>query len=295
MKASSLALALSFFGMVMAHGSNVCRAALVVWEIDSSQSSITLNIPQQTVPIGSSTVPARVVNQTGFGASTWTVGRTAPISGEIVTNYVDGTSIEFLGGSHNVFGLTTGNYVPNPADWNPTAEEFNPDDGQALAVFAGRIQVRPVPFPPIFITVAYFSIRDVVYDLDSPNLPVDGSGNFAGGGTAFGIENAQFSLVGGGFGSESIPSALQTLSNLGGANNGSLTGTITSPAMDLRELTIPINVSTELDLDGVILTASITGQIVATTVVVPEPASVVMMSMGLLVCATIAVRRRRRA
>ncbi|MFO0947227.1 MAG: hypothetical protein U1D30_15000 [Planctomycetota bacterium] len=148
----------------LAVGVQSASAGFVVnWNIDSAQSSLTLNIPQQGVPLdlgsGVSTIQIRLRNQSG--GTSWTDRKTAPIAGTIATDMdLINSTIEFLGGASNMWGVAGGNYKPNAAD--------PPDNNlSAPAVFAATAaQVL------IFVDAANIAIRDVFYDADSAPLGI---------------------------------------------------------------------------------------------------------------------------
>jgi hypothetical protein len=116
----------------------------VGWTIDSSQSSLTLTVPDQNVAvsIGGSPVPGGVgfhlgnQSQTGDASQAWTVGNTAAMSGTLATDYVDGTSVQFLTNQSSMAGVVNpsvnsypnlGTASPNPGYGNPgSGTEFYP-------------------------------------------------------------------------------------------------------------------------------------------------------------------------
>jgi hypothetical protein len=78
-----------------------------------------------------------------------------------------------------------------------------------------------------------------------------------------------------------------TLDPFGAANQGSLM--VEDLGANQRRLTIDVDVPISLDINGILLTASISGQIVGLATV-PEPASVSLVGLALSLCA---LRRRR--
>src|SRR5690606_2652074 len=81
-------------GTALLVSSSVASAATIAWAIDSSQSSITLDVPDQSVSLGGTTATIRL--RDAGNNNQWTQGRTAAVAGTLVTDYVDGVSIEFL-------------------------------------------------------------------------------------------------------------------------------------------------------------------------------------------------------
>ena len=72
--------------------------------------------------------------------------------------------------------------------------------------------------------------------------------------------------------------------------NANPSGTITGYNTFVRHLTIPLSIPLAIDLNGTILHATVTGQIVA--VEVPEPSTLLMAGVALISLVTI-VRHRR--
>ena len=62
-----------------------------------------------------------------------------PSMAQIATDYMDGTSITFLGGSHNLYALETTSLRPNPADWSAATTNYT-GTSTALAALGGRVR-----------------------------------------------------------------------------------------------------------------------------------------------------------
>ncbi len=275
----------------------IAGAAPLTWAIDDSQSSLTLNVPDQSVTLDGTTATIRLRNADN---SAWSQGKTAAVAGTLSTDFVDGVSIEFLSGQHNAFGLTSGSFRPNPADFDPGATNAENPDGQftgtstAPAVFAAKVRAS-VSF--VTLDVAWISFLDVAYDLDSAGpLAIGGGGAFAGNALAVGVESATVALDGlSTLVGQVIPDTPGTpFDNIFGANT--LAGaTVTTPDPVgnplLRQLTIPVDVPLSLTLEGTNLNASATGEIVAFALV-PEPTTLLLLAGGL---AGLAVHGRKRA
>lgn len=275
-------------GTALLVASSIASAAPLVWDVDPAQSSISLNVPDQVVVSGDTSITIRF--RDASNASTWNQGRTAPVAGTLATNYVDGTSIEFLGGAHDVYALTTGSFRPDPAAFDPDAANAASPAGQyvatttAPAVYAARVRAT---VSLVTADVGFVSFLDVRYDLLSGLLPIDGSGSFAGDALTIGLADALLAfdglsviLLG-----QAIPDTPPTpVGTLLGANAAaSAFVTAPDPIGDplLRKLTIAVNVPLQLDLQGTPLNASASGLLVAYAYLVPEPGTLVLLAFGL--------------
>ncbi|MGD9723368.1 MAG: hypothetical protein AB7O59_19100 [Pirellulales bacterium] len=238
--------------------------AVTPWTIDTDASSITLVIPDQPVTYNGFNFTAQVRNQSGPASNPWTTN-TAHITGQIVTDYTDGSEITFLTGQSSMSGVTSGSYRPNPAAFNGI--EYT-DTSTAAAEFGARLLA-------FGLTAAYASVGDIELDADSTALPI-ALGSFPANTLTFGaldstfaVDGVEIFLIG-----QVIPDDLATLS-LSGTNTAS-SGSVASLGGLQRQLTLPLNIPIVLELsEGTPpLTGSITGQIVATTTL-PESTSVV--------------------
>ena len=139
------------------------------FEIDSTESYITLSIPNFTLSANSYHVLGQNRTNgaplaTAWSAST-TTGNTAFISGSFFTT-LDGdlssetiTSIQFIGGSASLFAIDSGNYRPNPAAYNVATSGYN-NDGPAQANYGatfshnllGNAGLYPSTTPPMTST-----------------------------------------------------------------------------------------------------------------------------------------------
>lgn len=282
------------------------RAALVNWDIDSAQSFIRLNIADQNISLDGFTVNVRLRDAAG---NAWddNDGKRAFLDGTVATNLVDGASIDFLGGSHNIQALNSGNFRPNPASFDPNATNAENPDGQfigtgtAPAAFAARVNVFALIATR---TAGYLALRNVFGDLESGVIPLGGGTTIAGGTTALGIASATGDLdglfmdpiLGIAIGQPIPDTAGLAISLPAGSNFNSLGGSVTDLGGLDRRLNLSINMPLSFDLDGIVLNASITGQIVAftTLVPVPEPSSVIMASFAALGLCWAGRRRFRR-
>ena len=105
--------------------SRTASASVVTWDVDPTNSYIQLTIPDQTLAvtnIGNVTIRMRDASST----TQWTDagGRRASLDGAIATEYMDGTSITFLGGLHNLYARETTSLRPNPAEWSAATTNY---------------------------------------------------------------------------------------------------------------------------------------------------------------------------
>jgi hypothetical protein len=272
-------------------------AALVNWIVDPTQSYVRLNIPDQNLTVdGLGSVSIRVRDA---GSSTsWTDngGRRAALGGMVATNYNPGTSIDFIGGAHQLYALNSGNFRPNPNAFDSSATNSSNPDGQyiatssAQAAFAMRFRSSLAFLPDL----GYGALRDVLFDLESGSLPLLGGTNFSGG--TFGLESAEFDLdaIGAaGFGQPFPDIRAQDVGPWTDTNSGSGLITTADPWSLLPEMRLQINVPIQIDLgDDVVLSASFTGQLVAH--LIPEPSSIFMAGLAVLGLCWAGRRRLRR-
>ena len=107
----------------------------LTFTVDSTQSYITLNIPNFS--ISGNGIAIRGENRTNDAplSSAWssstTTGNTAFVSGTIATT-VGGsftgktlTAIQFVSGANNLSALNSGNYRPNPAAYNALTSVYS--------------------------------------------------------------------------------------------------------------------------------------------------------------------------
>ncbi len=261
------------------------RASMISWDVDPSQSYIRLNLPDQAVTVDTTTATIRL--RDANSTSNWTDagGKRAFLDGTIATDFVDGASIEFLSGLNNLFALEQTSLRPNPAAFNPNLVDGSNPDGTytdtstALAAFGARVRGS---VSILTLDLGYLAIRDVLFDIGSGIVPLDGLGNYLGNTTAVGIPSSvvdvdglNAALVG-----QVIPDVYHASLTVPSQTN-TAGGTVTNLGGLLRQLTVSVNVPIAIDLDGTIVTGSATGQIVAFAVV-PEPSSLLMAGIAAL-------------
>lgn len=285
----------------LAVGSSLASAAPIAWQIDETQSFVSLSIADTAVDLDGTAATIRIRNQSGGNSGPWNVGNTAFMDGTIYTDYSEGGSgsIEFLPhAAGDIFGLASGSYRPNPASWNPANTNADNPDGQYSgsttdpSVFGARVRAS---VSILTVDAGFLAIDDVSYDAQSPQLSVTG-GTFDASSINFGIlesliyfDGLSIILVG-----QPIPDTFASPFNgFIAQNNSAGNGTINDLGGSDRELIVPINMVLALDIEGIILNAGVTGQVVAYSVV-PEPSTFVMFGLGAMGLAVSAIRKRRR-
>jgi hypothetical protein len=263
----------------------VSAASAATWSIDSSASTFTLNVPNQSIVVDGANSTARVRNQSGGTA--WTTN-TTHISGSVNTDYDEsGQTIKFLGGQVDVHAVNSGSFQPNPAVWDSGAGVFT-DNSSAPADLGGVLQILP---PPIGTFSFPFSVYDTTFDVSSGALTfvLNGAVNLqANGGMTLGSASSMIGVKGGSLGLlGTLPSSDGPFS-FTGANN-SLTGTISAVGA-ARHLVIPFQQNFNIVVDGITLQANSSGTLVMN--LVPEPSSFVLAGFG-LVSLLICLRRNR--
>jgi hypothetical protein len=275
---------------------SVGQALIVSWDIDPTQSSLTLTVPDQAVTVNgiNATIQLRNANNTA-----WSQGRTAAIDGTLSAKVWDGAAIKFLTGQHAAVGVDSGSFRPNPAAFNPSSTNTANPAGQytntttASAVYAAKVRAN------IGITadVGFVSFLDTEYDVASALLPIGGGGTFAGNALTLGVLDALIAFDGlsviivGQVIPDSPPTPLGTpVLGLNTAAGASVTAP--DPIGDplLRKLTIPVSVPLTLTLQGTTLNASAAGQIVAFGYV-PEPTTIGLLGLGIAGLAALGRRR----
>jgi hypothetical protein len=265
--------------------------AAIHWTIDSSQSYIRLNLFNP--------LDQYQVRTQALAAWTDAGGRLATVAGDIASVVELGsggalTSIQFLGPAGTA--LDDKSLRPNPAVFSTKATNSSNPNGSytstaaTSAAYGGALTVSQLPNS----AVGRFSFTDVSYALSSgvislgaPSTPLPASS------TTFGIGDATFGFDGAtiaGFGQLSPDSLLQVA--LGGTN--SLPGSITWLGGNLYQLTYQVSVEAGAftGIQGFPLVSTLSGVIVATATIVPEPASFALAAVGSLALLVI-VRRRK--
>ena len=257
-----LLLALAFVAARLI--SQTASAALVTWDVDSTNSYIRLTIPDQTLyvtNVGNVTFAVRDASS----SSQWTDagGRRTSLAGEIATDYTDGTSITFLGDSGSLYAVETNSLRPNPADWDAATTNYT-GTSTAPAALGGRARGTYI----ITFDAAYIAFRSVQLVLSNalagPIAITDGT--FAPNATVCGIASALTDVDGLvlplGLG-QPIPDELdEPLAPLVEQNASG--GAITNLGGLNRQLTYTINLpGLSLNIGGTVVTGSAAGLIIA--------------------------------
>jgi hypothetical protein len=290
--------------VALACATSSAHAALVTWNIDSTQSSLSLKIGDTAFNVdGIGNITIRVRNQATNQNNAWNTGNTAKVGGTIDTNYVDGTSIEFLANQPNIVGVNSGNYRPNPASYtgdtnpDPTLAEggsFSDTSTQA-AVFGARVRASIASLFGLTVDAAFINFFNVNYELASGVLGLSGTNSNFTNSTTVGILDSRLAVDGlTVVGQTVIDDQIAQVDNATAANSGAL-GTLTDLGGQLRKITIPVLLNLVIPLDDTntyVLNAQATGQIVATAEVqIPEPSTFAMAGLG-VVGLMLAARRK---
>ena len=282
--------------------------------VSPTASTLTLHLGNQQSPALSASGP-------------WTVGATGALSGTLQTNYVDGTSIQFNGGTmagvdastNNPFIVapTGGNYVPDPAQYNaggPGTKFGGPSSPNIVsavpAMWGGSLSVNELAGGN---PQGFFDFLNTAFQISSGVLPIT-TGTFAASATNVGLTQYDSGFVSGSaLASDSLVTAVNPAANphnhgLGidglpapswAGNNGVSTATITTVG-NLRTLTYTYSLIPNPGIGyfpvvfysgSVPFIGAMTGQIVATTVT-PEPSSVILGSLGLVAALGLCIRRK---
>jgi len=268
------------------------RAGTVTWTIDSAQSVVRLNLPDQTLSVDGTSVLVQIRNSNNAAWSD-AGGRASFVTGTLATNYSETASsatLTYLQGSHNASAIQFGSFRPNPAAFNPSNTNADNPDGQfsntsgAPAAFAAKI--RGVAGGFLTLDLAFLAIRDVQYDFGGTALLSGSDGSFTGGQsqTTLGLASGSASIDG-------LSAFLvgQVIPDINNADISDLLGSAlqtNSASLQIatvgsqRRLTQQINTPLTFDVDGTLVNGFINGQIVAFSAV-PEPSSIALVVLSL--------------
>lgn len=249
----------------------------VAWDVDPASSFIRLTIPDQTINVtGIGDVVMRMRDASSTTQWTDAGGRRAALDGEILTEYVDGSSISFLGGAHNLHALETANLRPNPAAWSVATTNYI-DTTTAPAALGARVRGTYI----LTFDAAFLAFRQVSLDIAhaaSGALALT-NGAFGTNTTRCGIATALVDADG-----LELPLGLgQPIPDVLGGQLGSLVetnaggGVITNLGGLNRKLTYTISIpQLAIDLSGTVVTGSAAGLIVAYATLPAPPVTPVL-------------------
>jgi hypothetical protein len=265
-------------------------AFLVNWDIDSTQSSFKLAIPDQTTTLGTTTATMRLRNQNN---ATWTTN-TAPVDGLLATDVGAGvSSIQFLGGASSLVGVNTGNYRPNPAVYNTAVTDATNSAGTftntsaAAAVFGARVNAT---VSILTINVGMIAFSNVSYDVASAVTAVTGT-SFLSNALSVGIADSAVAFDSVNGGTTGLGDSIGNTGPISAVNVNGAAGSIVNLGGGNYKLTVPINMPVFVDLSGVTLNATATGTLVGFAFI-PEPATLVLIGAGVAGLAAYGRKRR---
>ncbi len=249
-----------FFAALAAVAALSCAslASAATFIVDSNLSSLTL---------GANLSGTEVLFPQSPGSLTTALGGTLDI------DFTPGSSVQFLGGGTATFAL-------QPIDPQPG---INGVPGTAPGNYGGSVNA----FGGLASGPA--AGRDLIAEGSSGVIPVAG--------VAFDASQVTLGLTQGFLDFDLVVLGNPTVgrADISGnsAANQAIAGTATQVGL-LQTITIPVNVGIPIDLNGIIITGTLDGIIVA-TFVVPEPSSLVMLSISLVGLVAIGRRRFRNA
>jgi hypothetical protein len=308
---------------VLALTAGVAKAQNLVWKINPAQSFAQLSIqntfiPASLSPLGTD-LTIQIVNQAPT-AQAWSDGNAGPLTGTFATNYVEGSSIQFLNsdprtniqGIDHVTATHPTGFVPNAALWDPISQTYVAVSPQAPAMWANNAYSADV-FGGSMLSQNAFQNTHFGLDSASPvpssevayNTEVfdPASSNFGLTQTDFLLHTLQPALV-----SDSLTLAANP--NAGSPPPGFPTPTffgsnqsvsiLSAPAVitangNTRTMTLPFAIAPIVFYVGdVPFGGALVGQIVATTTV-PEPSTMMMAGLGLVSLGFVARKKFRKA
>lgn len=255
------------------------QAVPVAFTIDPQQSTLDLssNVPSfgnlPSSPQGDILGGIGYPDHNGYSS-----GGVSFYTGTINADVVPGSSIQFTGSS-----LIDANITDNGLGWAPDIN--NNPAGQTLTT----LTFASADYGFTFATLVWAALSNFQLDITSGSLALTGN-NFPGTQTltAIGGDLAYTDTNNGAF----VDPGSASLIGLA-LNNNAAVGTLTQSGPNLT-LTIPVNISQPVDIDGTGVNLIVTGQLVATGVI-PEPSTLLLAGMGAAGVGLVAARRRRRS
>jgi hypothetical protein len=313
---------------VLALTAGVAKAQNLVWKINPAASVAQLSIQQTFIPAslssGNGDLHIDIVNQSGPPSAGWNDGNAGPLTGTFVTNYVEGSSVQFVNadprtniqGVNHVTAVHPTGFTPNAALWDPNAP--NGDGGfgayvavapQAPAMWANNAFIEEFA---AYASSNAFTNTHFALDSASPVASAPAGYNqevFNPSGSNFGLSQTDFllhsyipSLV-----TDSLTIAADPNANPDSKSppptfigNNQSVSILSAPAVitangNTRTMTLPFAIAPIIFYVGdVPFGGALIGQIVATTTV-PEPSTMMMAGLGLVSLGFVARKKFRKA
>lgn len=261
----------SAVALVVGLCASLAIAAPVTFQIDPTQSSLTLSATVDFPPIGLlPSTPQGAFFPTHIGTS---LGDSSSYSGTIKADVSN--TIQFTGGS-----LIDASVTSNALGWAPTTGGGPP--GQTLPT----LTFVPADYGFSFAGLVFASVENITFDLSSAVIPIVG-GNFAGP-QSMPVNGGSLNYTDIAGGTILSPGS----SSLIGLPLSNPVGGSVAAVGPLLKLTLPVNISQGVVIDGTPVTLLISGQLVALQSV-PEPSTWLMLGLGVLGIAPF-VRRKMR-
>jgi hypothetical protein len=279
------------------------KADALSFTVDSSQSYLTLNIPNFS--LSGLTINLTSQNRTN-GAPTGTLwstntntGNTAFVSGTFATT-VGGSftgktlsAVQFISGANSLAAINSGNYRPNPAAYNAVTSHYD-NNGPAPGAYGATVHST-------LGNAGLVSFDNVTYDIGSngfipaSNTVTTGTFPVNLGNLSTGILSSVFSaqglsvLIAG----QVLPNGTGSLGSVSAVNTSGTAGTYTYTSSTNLNVKVPILIPISIDLGGgTFINGTALGQIVGNAAV-PEPSTLALAGLG-MVSLVAMVRRRRK-
>lgn len=267
------------------------KAEALVFTIDSSQSYVSLNIPNFSLSNTSGNITGQNRTNGAPISAAWSsstnTGNTAFVSGTIATT-VGGSftgqtlsAIQFISGANNLVALNSGNYRPNLAAYNSISSIFN-NNSSAPANYGGTVHSS-------LGNAALVSFNNTRYDIGSGNLPASntvGSGTFTSDALLNPLNTGVLESVFSGQGlsifltGQLVPNGAGLITATPGPDTiTSYTYTYTSPTN--LQITIGMSTPFSIILGNQFLNGTESGRYVANATV-PEPPAVALTLLGIM-------------
>jgi hypothetical protein len=147
-------------------------------------------------------------------------------------------------------------------------------------VYAARVNASTVVIIPITLNVGYINFDNILYDASSAALSVVGT-SFLANQVNVGILDARanFDGISTGIAGQVVADAQGQTGPISALNANAAAGSVVDLGGGNYRLTLPISAPVNVNLSGVNLNATATGQIVAYAFI-PEPGTIVLLATG---------------